>query len=51
MKRILCLLGHSYTRYSDLDDDMLADGWGYLHCDRCGKDGYMNLEENEYDQP
>lgn len=48
---IRCLLGHDYVRYEDREDSSLADGWGYLHCSRCGDDGYMNLSEEEYRLP
>jgi len=42
------LIGHKYTRYPHREDSSLAEGWGYLHCSRCHKDGYMNLSEHTY---
>lgn len=51
LKRILCVVGHEYTRFEYYEDDSLANSWGYLHCDRCGEDGYKKLYENEYKLP
>lgn len=47
---IRCMFGHEYVRYEAREDASLADG-GFLHCSRCGDDGYMNLSEVAYRLP
>lgn len=54
IQKIICYLPfttHNYVRYKDLEDDMLDDSWGHLHCKRCNNGEYKNLNEFRYTLP